>query len=257
MVWPRRRVPERLQDLVHTFGEAVLPLRLHVTDVDRAARAVAVAVAVRRFDRIDVAVNKAGYSDLGLVEDTTIDAFRAQLETDSYGVVNVIKAPLVPILREQASGHLVQVSSFSARWPPPSLTAYLGAKWAVTGLSLGLAQEIAPFGVQVTVLEPGGMRTDRAGSSLTFPSAESAYEPMIGAFAGLVRATSGCDASDARRPHMWCATWPDTPTRILFGSDAAPLAQQAAQELASVDAAWRDVSLSVADPPDRREDLPA
>jgi NADP-dependent 3-hydroxy acid dehydrogenase YdfG len=92
-----------LRDLVDKFGDAVLPLRLDVTDYDAAARAV--AQAEETFGRIDVVINNAGYADLGSFEDTTIDSFRAQVDTDFYGVVNVSKA-VVPILREQGSGHI-------------------------------------------------------------------------------------------------------------------------------------------------------
>jgi NAD(P)-dependent dehydrogenase (short-subunit alcohol dehydrogenase family) len=242
------RHPERLQDLVDKFGDAILPLRLDVTDYDEAVRVVAAAVA--RFGRIDVDVNSAGYSDLGSFEDTTIDSFRTQVDTNFYGVVNVTKA-VVPVLRKQGSGHIFQVCSLSVRWSSPGLTAYQAAKWAVAGFSMGLAQEIAPFGVQVTVLEPGGMRTDWAGSSMTIPLPSAAYEPTIGPFADLVRAASGHEATNPRRVAEVVrdlAGRCDAPTRILLGTDAVPLAQQAARKLAANDEAWREVSLSVADP---------
>jgi NAD(P)-dependent dehydrogenase (short-subunit alcohol dehydrogenase family) len=138
--------PERLQDLLHSYGDAVFLLRLDVTDYDAAARAV--AQAEETFGRIDVVVNNAGCSDLGSFEDTTIDSFRTQIDTNFYGVVNVSKAA-VPVLREQGSGHIFQVSSLSVRLSAPGLTAYQAAKWAVAGFSSGLAQEIAPFGVKV------------------------------------------------------------------------------------------------------------
>jgi NAD(P)-dependent dehydrogenase (short-subunit alcohol dehydrogenase family) len=104
------RNPERLQDLHDKYGDAVLLLRLDVTDYDAAARVV--AQAEETFGRIDVVVNNAGYSDLGSFEDTTIDSFRTQIETNFYGVVNVSKAA-VPVLREQGRGHIFQVSSLS------------------------------------------------------------------------------------------------------------------------------------------------
>ena len=242
------RQPERLQDLVDRFGDAVMPLRLDVTDYDQAARVVAQAAA--RFGRIDVAINSAGYSDLGSFEDTTIGSFRTQVDTNFFGVVNVTKA-VVPVLREQGSGHIFQVCSLSVRWSAPGLTAYQAAKWAIAGFSVGLAQELAPFGVQVTVLEPGGMRTDWAGSSMTVPLPSAPYRPTIGAFAELVRAASGHEATNARRVAQVVrdlAGRDDAPSRILLGSDAVPLAQQAAAELAANDEAWRDLSLSVSDP---------
>lgn len=239
------RRPERLQDLVDQYGDAVLVLRLDVTDYDAAARAV--VQAHETFGRIDVVVNNAGYSDLASFEDTSIDSFRTQVDTDLYGVVNVSKA-VVPVLREQGSGHIFQVSSLSVRVSGPGLTAYEAAKWAVTGFSSGLAHELAPFGVKVTVLEPGGMRTDWAGSSMTIPQPSAPYQSTIGEFAALVRAGSGHEASDPRRVAQVVrdlAGRDDAPVRLLLGSDAVPLARQTAAELAASDNAWHDVSLSV------------
>jgi NAD(P)-dependent dehydrogenase (short-subunit alcohol dehydrogenase family) len=241
------RNPERLQDLVDKYGDAVLLLRLDVTDYDAAARVV--AQAQRTFDRIDVVVNNAGYSDLASFEDTTIDSFRTQFDTNLYGVVNVSKAA-VPVLREQGSGHIFQVASLSVRLSGPGLTVYEAAKWAIAGFSSGLAQEIAPFGVKVTILEPGGMRTDWAGSSMTIPQPSVPYQPTIGAFAELVRAGSGHEATDPRRVAQVVrdlAGRDDAPVRLLLGTDAVSMAQQAAQELAASDEAWREVSLSVSD----------
>ena len=241
------RNPERLQDLLDTYGDAVLVLRLDVTDYDAAARVV--ARAKETFGRIDVVVNNAGYSDLGSFEDTTIDSFRTQIDTNFYGVVNVSKA-VVPVLREQGSGHIFQVASLSVRLSGPGLTAYEAAKWAVAGFSSGLAHEIAPFGVKVTILEPGGMRTDWAGSSMTIPQPSMPYQPTITAFAELLRAGSGHEATDSRRVAQVVrdlAGRDDAPLRLLLGTDAVPMAQQAARELAASDEAWREVSLSVSD----------
>jgi NAD(P)-dependent dehydrogenase (short-subunit alcohol dehydrogenase family) len=241
------RNPERLRDLLDKYGDAVLVLRLDVTDCDAAARVV--TQAEQTFGRIDVVVNNAGYGDLGSFEDTTIDSFRTQIDTDFYGVVNVSKA-VVPLLREQGSGHIFQVSSLIVRLSGPGLTAYQAAKCAVAGFSLGLAKEIAPFGVKVTILEPGAMRTDWGGSSMTIPQPSGPYQPTIGAFAEALRAFSGHEPTNTRRVAQVVrdlAGRDDAPVRLLLGTDAVPLAQQAAQELAASDEAWREVSLSVSD----------
>jgi len=246
--------PERLRDLLDRYGDAVLLLRLDVTDYAAAARAV--TQAAETFGRIDVVVNNAGYGDLGSFEDTTIDSFRAQIDTDFYGVVNVSKA-VVPVLREQGSGHIFQVSSLIVRLSGQGLTAYQAAKCAVAGFSLGLAQEIAPFGVKVTVLEPGAMRTDWAGASMTIPRPSVPYQPTIGAFAEELRAFSGHEPGNTRRVAQVVrdlAGRDDAPVRLLLGTDAVPLAQQAAQELAASDEAWREVSLSVSDGTPRTAD---
>jgi NAD(P)-dependent dehydrogenase (short-subunit alcohol dehydrogenase family) len=241
------RNPERLRDLLDKYGDAVLVLRLDVTDYDAAARVV--TQAEQTFGRIDVVVNNAGYGDLGSFEDTTIDSFRTQIDTDFYGVVNVSKA-VVPLLREQGSGHIFQVSSLIVRLSGPGLTAYQAAKCAVAGFSLGLAKEIAPFGVKVTILEPGAMRTDWGGSSMTIPQPSGPYQPTIGAFAEALRAFSGHEPTNTRRVAQVVrdlAGRDDAPVRLLLGTDAVPLAQQTAQELAASDEAWREVSLSVSD----------
>ena len=243
------RNPERLRDVRDKYGEAVLLLPLDVNDFDAAARVV--AQAKKAFGRIDVVVNNAGYSDLGSFEDTTLDSFRKQFETNFYGVVNVSKAA-VPVLREQGRGHILQVSSLSTRVSAPGLTAYQAAKWAIVGFSRGLAQEMAPFGVKVTVLEPGGMRTDWAGSSMTIPEPSAPYQPTIGPFAELVRNVSGHEATDPRRvAHVLrnLAGRDDAPVRLLLGTDAVSMAKHELQELAANDEAWRELSLSVADVP--------
>lgn len=241
------RNPERLRDLLDKYGDAVLLLRLDVTDYDAAARVV--TQAEQTFGRIDVVVNNAGYGDLGSFEDTTIDSFRTQIDTDFYGVANVSKA-VVPLLREQGRGHIFQVSSLIVRLSGPGLTAYQAAKCAVAGFSLGLAKEIAPFGVKVTILEPGAMRTDWGGSSMTIPQPSGPYQPTIGAFAEALRAFSGHEPTNTRRVAQVVrdlAGRDDAPVRLLLGTDAVPMAQQAAQELAASDEAWREVSLSVSD----------
>jgi NAD(P)-dependent dehydrogenase (short-subunit alcohol dehydrogenase family) len=239
------RNPERLQDLPHKYGDAALVPRLDVTDYDAAARVV--AQAKETFGRIDVVVNNAGYADLASFEDTTIESFRTQIDTDFYGAVNVSKA-VVPVLREQGNGHIFQVSSLVVRLSGTGLTAYQAAKCAVAGFSFGLAQEMALFGVKVTVLEPGTMRTDWGGSSMTIPHPSVPYQPTIAAFAEALRAFSGHEPGNTRRvAHVVrdLAGREDAPLRLLLGTDAVPLALQAAQDLAASDEEWREVSLSV------------
>ena len=160
------RKPEQLGDLVAKYGDRVMPVALDVTDADAVQSAV--KAGHERFGRIDVVVNNAGYGDVAAVEDVTLESFRAQFDTNFFGVVYVTKAVL-PILREQGAGHIFQVSSVGGRTPPLGLSAYSSAKWAVGGFSSILAQEVAPLGIKVTVLEPGGIKTDWAGSSMTIP----------------------------------------------------------------------------------------
>lgn len=235
----------RLDDLAARYGDRVLPVALDVTDNDAVQRAV--QEGLEAFGRYDVVVNNAGYGDVASVEDVTRDDFRAQIDTNFYGVVNVSKAVL-PILREQGSGHIFQVSSLGGRIGSVGLAAYQSAKWAVGGFSTVLAQEAAPLGVQVTVLEPGGMRTDWAGSSMTIPPVSEPYRPTVGAFAEYLRTASGTEETDpakVARAIRDLANRTDAPVRLLFGAQAYQYAQSAAQALAETDEQWRSVSESV------------
>jgi NAD(P)-dependent dehydrogenase (short-subunit alcohol dehydrogenase family) len=205
-----------------------------------------VRTAVAEFGRLDVVVNNAGYADLASVEDITPEDFRAQIDTNLLGVVNVTKAAL-PVLREQGSGHIIQVSSVGGRTTTPGLSAYQAAKWAVGGFSEVLAQEVAPLGIRVTVLEPGGMRTDWSGSSMAIPPVSAPYEPTVGAVAGLMRGGAGRPAGDPGKVAqvvLKIAELDEPPVRLLLGSDAVRYAVMAEQARADSDARWHDLSLT-------------
>lgn len=238
------RKPDQLHDLVRTYGERVATTSLDVTDPASARDAVAFAVTT--FGRIDVVVNNAGFADIAAVEDVTLDDFIAQIGTNFYGVVHVTKAVL-PILRNQGSGHIFQVSSAGGRIPVPGLGAYQSAKWAVAGFSSVLAIEVAPLGIKVTVLEPGEMTTDWAGSSMTVPPISKPYEQTVGEVARALRSSSGADASDPEKVAEAIRTLSNAetpPVRILLGADAVQHAAAVEKALADSDMAWRDLSIS-------------
>jgi NAD(P)-dependent dehydrogenase (short-subunit alcohol dehydrogenase family) len=161
-----------LDDLVEKYGEAILPLQLDVTD--READFAAVEAAHRTFGRLDVVVNNAGYGHFGFVEELTEDEIRAQLETNFFGALWVTQAAL-PFLREQGSGHIIQVSSIGGISAFPGIGAYHASKWALEGLTQALAAEVAGFGVKVTLVEPGGFATDWAGDSAKRSESLPAY----------------------------------------------------------------------------------
>lgn len=239
------RHPEQLDDLVARFGERVRPVALDVTDPVAVAAAVQLGRAA--FGRIDVVVNNAGYGDIAAVEDVTLADFVAQVDTNFYGVVHVTKAVL-PLMREQGSGHIVQVSSVGGRVGSAGLAAYQSAKWAVGGFSTVLAQEVAPLGIKVTVLEPGAMTTDWAGSSMKVPPISAPYEPTVGALARQLRGTSNPEASDPVRVAeavRALVAADDAPVRVLLGADAVRHAEAAEQAQVESDRAWRELSLSV------------
>jgi NAD(P)-dependent dehydrogenase (short-subunit alcohol dehydrogenase family) len=237
------RRPETLDDLVAAHGDRVLAVALDVTDAD-AARA-AVGAGVQRFGRLDAVVNNAGYADIAAIEDVTLDAFRAQIDTNLLGVVNVTKAAL-PVLRAQRSGHVIQVSSVGGRLATPGLSAYQAAKWAVGGFSSVLATEVAPIGIRVTVLEPGGMQTDWAGSSMTVPPISEPYQATVGRSAAMHNAQTLAlgDPAKVARVVLEVAAMDEPPLRLLLGSDAYAYATAAGRALLDSDERLRELSVS-------------
>ncbi|MEJ3653064.1 SDR family NAD(P)-dependent oxidoreductase [Actinomycetes bacterium KLBMP 9759] len=173
---------DSLADLVDEYGDAILPLPLDVTD--RAAVTETVKRAAEHFGRLDVVVNNAGFGLFGAVEELAEQAVREQFETNVFGALWVTQAVL-PYLREQGSGHIVQISSAGGVVSFPLLGGYHASKYALEGFSESLAQEVAGFGISVTIVEPGGFATDWAGSSATFSAPEPAYDGVRAAVAGI------------------------------------------------------------------------
>ena len=147
------RDPRRLDDLVNKFGERVRAVSLDVAD-ESAAQA-AVQVALDAFGRLDVVVNNAGFGDIASFEQLSAERFKAVIDTNFYGVVNVTRAA-VPHMRKQRSGCVLQISSVGGRLTRSGNTPYHSAKWAVGGFTESLAQELSPFGVTVCALNPAG-----------------------------------------------------------------------------------------------------
>jgi NAD(P)-dependent dehydrogenase (short-subunit alcohol dehydrogenase family) len=166
---------DAIDGLVTSYGDAVLPIRLDVTDRDADVEAVKRAAAA--FGRLDVVVNNAGYGHFGMTEELSEDELRAQLETNFFGAFWVTQASL-PILRAQRSGHIIQVSSIGGITAFPMLGAYHASKWALEGFSQALAQEVAAFGIRVTLVEPGGYATDWAGPSAQHSDANTVYAAL-------------------------------------------------------------------------------
>ena len=241
------RDPRALADLAARYGDRVHVERLDVTDA--AAAEAAFAAGVAAFGRIDVVVNNAGQADRAALEDTTLDAFRRQLETNFLGTVYVTKAA-VPVLRRQGGGRIIQVSSLGGRVGSPGLTAYQSAKWAVGGFSEALATEVAPLGIRITVLEPGGMRTDWGGASMTTPPISEPYEATVGASARAMadfEKHANSDPAKVADLVLTVAGLDEPPLRLLAGSDAYEYGREAWQHRVDTDAKWADLSRSTDD----------
>src|SRR5580700_7266078 len=188
------RRPEQLADLVASYGDSIHAIALDVTDA--AAAASAIGEARDRFGRLDVIVNNAGYANVSPIETTDDDDFRAQFETNFWGVYHVSKAA-IPVLREQRGGLVVQISSVGGRvGGSPGIASYQAAKFAIDGFSRVLRAETAPFGVKVMVVEPSGFRTEWAGSSMTIHGIPDAYAGTVGAVNTAMRRSTEGPAGD-------------------------------------------------------------
>ena len=191
------RQPAQLDDLLAEYGDRVHAVGLDVTDA--AAAHTAIAEARDRFGRLDVIVNNAGYANVSPIETSDDDDFRAQFETNFWGVYHVSKAA-IPVLREQGSGLVIQISSVGGRvGGSPGIASYQAAKFAIDGFSRVLRAETAPFGVKVMVVEPSGFRTDWAGPSMTVHDIPEAYAPTVGAMNSRVRQSAAGPAGDPTR----------------------------------------------------------
>ena len=239
------RQPEQLDELVRTYGPLVRTVALDVTDP--AAAKAAVQVALDEFGGLDVVVNNAGYANSSPIEETTDEDFRAQIETNFFGVVNVTKAAL-PLLRAQRAGHFVQFSSIGGRvGGTPGVAAYQAAKFAVEGFSEVLANEVKPFGVKVTIVEPGAFRTDWQGTSMRRAAVGEDYEATVGEMNRLRDATDGKQAGDPARAAkiiIDVVASVEPPLRLLLGAGAVDSAKASSVARAAEAEKWADVSRS-------------
>jgi len=238
------REPAQLADLVERHGEAVRIATLDVTDPVGAEAAV--RVAVESFDGLDVLVNNAGYGNVNSVEDTELDDFRRQIETNLFGTIIVTKAA-IPVMREQRSGHIIQFSSVGGRVGAPGRAPYSAAKWGVEGFSEALAREMDLIGVKVTVIEPGGFRTDFAGSSTLLEEGRPEYDQVVGATARMQRTYDGRQSGDPARAAqviLQIAAMDRPPFRLPLGSDALKIIEQADLEKLEELKRWCELSRS-------------
>jgi NAD(P)-dependent dehydrogenase (short-subunit alcohol dehydrogenase family) len=238
------RRPEQLADLADRYGERVRTVALDVTD--RAQADAAVQEAVAAFGRLDVLVNNAGYSNLAPIEEIAEDDFRAQVETNLWGTINVTRAAL-PVMHRQRSGHVIQISSVGGRITTPGLGPYQTSKWAIEGFSGVLAQEVAPLGIKVTAIEPGGFRTDWAGSSMTLADISEDYQPSVGIVATRLRGRVGQEPGDpdkAAQVILQVADLDDSPLQLVLGTDAFELVRNADEQRIASDDAWKHLSVA-------------
>ncbi|HEY5289655.1 MAG TPA: SDR family oxidoreductase [Caulobacteraceae bacterium] len=229
-----------VQPLVEQYGDRAAAIALDVTD--RAAVGAAVAETVKRFGRIDVAVNNAGYGLFGTIEEVSEAEARAQLETNLFGALWVSQAVL-PQMRAQGSGHIIQVSSIGGVNAFPTVGLYHASKWGLEGFSQSLAAEVRDFGIRVTIVEPGGFATDWGGPSAKRATPMPAYDGVHAATAQRRgRATPG--DPDATGPAILkVVDAEDPPLRVFFGASGLPMTRAEYAQRIETWEAWNEVAL--------------
>jgi NAD(P)-dependent dehydrogenase (short-subunit alcohol dehydrogenase family) len=236
---------ETLDDLVKTYGDAVLPIQLDVTD--RAADFAAVKKAADFFGELDVVVNNAGYGHFGAIEELSEDDVRSQLETNFFGALWVTQAAL-PIMRAQGSGHIIQVSSIGGISAFPTVGAYHASKWALEGFSQALSQEVADFGIKVTLIEPGGYSTDWAGPSAKHSDENPAYSEIREARSRSRASVPPGDPRATRAAILKVVDADEPPLRIFFGTVPLGVATADYESRLKTWSEWQPVSIEAHGP---------
>ncbi|WP_445287094.1 oxidoreductase [Variovorax atrisoli] len=244
------RDASRLADLVALAPDRVLATPL---DVDAAGAAeAAVQAAVARFGRIDVLVNNAGYGVVGALEETSDAELRALMNTNFFGAMAVTRAAL-PVLRAQRSGAIVNISSLGGQLSFAGFSAYSASKFALEGASEALAQEVAPFGIKVLIVEPGQFRTQLAGSGMRHMPVIEAYQPVVGATREFAHSMHNTQAGDPRKAAVAIAKAlqaENTPLRLPLGGDSVDAVRAHAQAMLKDMEAWEALSRSTDFDPD-------
>ncbi|MCF1592560.1 SDR family oxidoreductase [Streptomyces muensis] len=239
------RDTDTLKDLVGRFGDAILPIQLDVTD--RSAAFAAVEQAHAHFGGLDIVVNNAGYGHFGFVEEITEAEARAQLETNVFGALWVTQAA-IPLMRAQGAGHIVQISSIGGVAAFPALGIYHASKWALEGLSEALAQEVASFGIKITVIEPGGYATDWGTSSAVRSEQLPAYRPMHDARAEQAKQGYHTPGPETTNQALFAVVDSDNPPlRLLLSSQAYDIAQGVYAQRLQTWSDWEATSRSADD----------
>ncbi|MEV5718875.1 oxidoreductase [Amycolatopsis mediterranei] len=240
------RRPETLEELRGRGGDRLRTAALDVTDAGQIDAAV--KAALEAFGRIDVVVNNAGNGSVGAVEELTMDELRALMDVMFFGAVAVTKAVL-PHLRAQGSGTVVQISSMGGQLSPPGYGAYCATKFALEGLSEALAAEVAPFGVQVLIVEPGAFRTEFGGGRMHRSRTIDAYAVSTGGTREAVENMDGTQPGDpakAAAAIVRAVGRDDAPLRLALGADAVEAIRAHHEAVAADLAAWEEVSRATA-----------
>ncbi|SDN92450.1 NADP-dependent 3-hydroxy acid dehydrogenase YdfG [Cryobacterium flavum] len=231
---------ETLDALVEKYPNTFLPMRLDVTDRD--ADFAAVQEAAEHFGQLDIVVNNAGFGHFGMVEELTEDEARAQIETNLFGALWITQAA-VPVMRKQGSGHIIQVSSIGGISAFPTVGIYHASKWALEGFSQSLSQEIAGFGINVTLVEPGSFSTDWSGPSASRSDEMAEYADVRQAAARRPSANDPGDPKATRGAILKVVDAQKPPLRIFFGKAPLGIATKDYESRLATWNEWQPVSI--------------
>ena len=238
------RHPEQLKELHDQYKHQLYPLHLDVTH--RAQIKAAVEHTIKHFGRIDVLVNNAGFGTVGAAEAFTDEQVASQLATNLYAPIEITRT-ILPYMRAQRSGRIIQISSIGGRIGNAGLSIYQAAKFGISGFSEALAQEVAPLGILVTAVEPGGFRTDWAGTSMTFAPKVEGYEKTVDWLADFISSdkfTPMGDPEKAAKVIVELAKHPEPPVHLVLGSEAVNFLRHADAMREAEFEKWLPVSIS-------------
>lgn len=238
------RNPEQLNDLVERYKDNIYPIKLDVTDYKQVHKVVADTIA--HFGKIDVLVNNAGFGIVGAAEAYTDEQVRSQLETNLYAPIEITRAVL-PYMRKQCSGRILQISSIGGRVGNPGISIYQAAKFGLGGFSEALAKEVAPLGILVTCVEPGGFRTDWAGDSMTYAPQVEGYETTVDKRSEMFQSKQFVPMGDpdkAAKVMVELAVNPEPPVHLVLGSEAIGMLKNANASRGEEMEKWMPVSIS-------------
>lgn len=241
------RKPEQLDDLVAKYTDAAKAVRLDVTNPQEVHDAV--DAAINAFGRIDVLVNNAGYGTVGAIEEVSDEAIRRQFDTNVFGALEMMRTVL-PIMRQQRSGHILNVSSVGGFASFGATGIYCATKFALEALSEALAKEVAALGIKVTIIEPGAFRTDFNGRSLSAPEQLiEDYTPVSGAFLKWLEDMDGKQPGDpdkAAAAMIQVVESDNPPLRLALGADAVAAIEEKLKSVQAELDAWKEVSVNTA-----------
>jgi NAD(P)-dependent dehydrogenase (short-subunit alcohol dehydrogenase family) len=236
----------KLDALVALAPDRVLARKLDVTNA--ADIAPAIDAAVKRFGRIDYLFNNAGYGVIGAIEETPENELRALLDTNFFGAMAVTRAVL-PVMRAQRSGAIVNISSMGGQMSFGGVGAYSASKFALEGMSEALAQEVAPFGIKVLIVEPGAFRTEFGAEALKHMPVMPAYKDVLAGMRGIMHDMNGAQPGDpakAARAVALALESATTPLRLQLGADSIGAVRAHSEQLLKDLATWERVGLETA-----------